>query len=227
MKDYLFPFSTCEKSNKKGIAQPWSVAVNVVSIFIIVYFLFQVKKWYSFLLIFSLLIFECVHTFSHAIHLSSYLQLNLLHSLTYVINICYLFAFYNITKKAASPLFLLYLATLVCADLYSFFFLSFMYYLTTALLIYFSILTYYYPYMPKEGRHYILIILALGLTIMGLFYNEKMNCDKMLSFMPHFPFHAVLEITGLFIFYFICKFFTLESPRYGTKVVWFRRVHLP
>lgn len=213
MKEYTFPFSTCEKS-KKGIAQPWSVAVNVVSIFIILYFLFQVKQWYAFLLIFSLLIFECVHTFSHAIHLQSYLQLNLLHVMTYVINICYLFAFYNITKKVASPLFLLYLAALVCADLYSFFFLSFMYYLTTALLIYFSILTYYYPYLPKESRHYILIILALGLTIMGLFYNEKM-----LSFMPNFPFHAVLEITGLFIFYFICKFFTLESPRYGTKVV--------
>lgn len=42
MKDYLFPFSTCEKP--KGVAQPWSVAVNVLSIFIIIYFLFQVKK---------------------------------------------------------------------------------------------------------------------------------------------------------------------------------------
>ena len=217
MKDYLFPFSTCEKP-KKGIAQPWSVAVNVVSIFVILYFLFQVKQWYAFLLIFSLLMFECVHTFSHAIHLPSYLQLNLIHSLTYVINVCYLFAFYNITKKAASPLFLTYLAALACVDLYSFFFLSFVYYFTSALLIFFSILIYYYPYIPKENQNYILIILALGVTIMGLFYNEKMNCNAMLSFMPHFPFHAVLELTGTFIFYFICKFFTLKSPRYGTRV---------
>lgn len=218
MKDYIFPFSTCEKSNKYGIAQPWSVAVNVLSIFVILYFLFQVKQWYSFLLILTLLIFESVHTFSHVIHLSSYLQLNLIHSLTYVINICYLFAFYNMTKKAASPLFLTYLAALACVDLYSFFFLSFIYYLTTALLMFFSILLYYYPYMPKESRHYILIIVSLGVTIMGLFYNEKMNCKTMLSFMPDFPFHVIIEVTGLFILYFICKFFTLESPRYGTRV---------
>jgi hypothetical protein len=197
--------------NRKGggIAQPWSAAVNVLSIFIILYFLLQVKNWYSFLLIFFLLVFECVHTFSHVIHLSSYLQLNLIHSLTYVINICYLFAFYNMTKKAASPLFLTYLAALACVDLYSFFFLSFVYYFTSALLMFFSILLYYYPYIPKEKQNYILIILALGVTIMGLFYNEKMNCEKMLSFMPHFPFHALLELTGTFIFYFICKFFTL------------------
>jgi len=208
MKEYTFPFSTCEKP-KKGIAQPWSAAVNVLSIFIIIYFLFQVKHWSAFLFILSLLIFECIHTFSHVIHLSSYLQLNLINSLTYVINICYLFAFYNMTKKAASPLFLTYLAALACVDLYSFFFLSFVYYFTSALLMFFSILIYYYPYIPKENQNYILIILFLGLVTMALFYNEKMNCEKMLSFMPHFPFHALLELTGTFIFYFICKFFTL------------------
>jgi sulfur relay (sulfurtransferase) DsrC/TusE family protein len=43
---------------------------------------------------------------------------------------------------------------------------------------------------------------------MLLFYNEKLNCTKMLELFPDFPFHAVLEIAGLAIFYFICKFFT-------------------
>lgn len=217
MKDYLFPFSTCEKP--KGGCTAMVCCGECTQYFYYLYFLLQVKNWYSFLLILSLLVFECVHTFSHAIHLPSYLQLNLIHSLTYVINVCYLFAFYNMTKKAASPLFLTYLAALASFDLYAFFFLSFVYYFTSALLMFFSILIYYYPYIPKENQNYILTILALGLMIMGLFYNEKMNCEKMLSFMPNFPFHAVLELTGTFIFYFICKFFTLESPRYGTRVV--------
>ena len=139
MKDYLFPFSTCEKP-KKGIAQPWSVAVNVVSIFVILYFLFQVKQWYSFLLIFSLLMFECVHTFSHVIHLPNYLQLNIIHTLAYFVNFCYLFAFYNITNKSPSLLFLSYLFVLLCIDLYSFFFLSFVYYFSSSLLIFFLFL---------------------------------------------------------------------------------------
>ena len=153
------------------------------------------------------------------IHLPNYLQLNIIHTLAYFVNFCYLIAFYNITKKAPSALFITYLFVLLGIDVYAFFFLSFVYYFSSSLLIFFSILTYYYQYIPKDKQNYILIILALGVTIMSLFYNEKLNCGNMLSFMPNFPFHAVLEIAGLLIFYFICKFFTLESPRYGTRVV--------
>jgi len=208
MKDFIFPFSTCEKPNKHGIAQPYSVIVNVVSIFIIFYFLCQVNNKYSFFLIFSLLLFECVHTFSHVIHLPHYIQLNIIHSLAYVVNLCYLLAFYNFTHKAPSPLFLSLLVILLCIDIYSFLFLSFIFYFSSSILIFFSILLYYYKYIPKDKQHYMLIILALGLFIMLLFYNEKMNCGKMLKIIPNFPFHAVLEMAGLFIFYFICKFFS-------------------
>jgi hypothetical protein len=208
MKDFIFPFSTCEKPNKKGIAQPYSVIVNVVSIFIILYFLCQTKNWYSFFLIFSLFVFECVHTFSHVIHLPNYIQLNIIHSLAYVVNLCYLLAFYQFTHKAPSPFFLSLLAILLFFDIYAFLFLSFIFYFSSSLLIFFSILLYYYKYIPKDKQHYMLIILALGICIMLLFYNEKMNCGNMLKIIPNFPFHAVLELAGLFIFYFICKFFS-------------------
>lgn len=179
------------------------------------------------MLIFFLLLFECVHTFSHFVHLPNYIQNNMIHILGYIINFCYLIAFYNITKKTPSLLFITYLLALLCFDVYAFFFLSFMYYFTSSIFLFFSILLYYYSYLPKEKQNYIFTILGLGIIIMLFFYNEKMNCGNMLSFMPNFPFHAVLELTGSFLFYFICKFFTLESPRYGTRVVWFRRVHLP
>jgi hypothetical protein len=149
-----------------------------------------------------------VHTFSHAIHLPNYLQVNIIHALTYVINFCYLVAFYNYTHKAPSPLFLTYLVILLSFDVYAFLWLTFVFYFTSSLLMFFSILIYYYQYLPKEKQHYIFTILAFGVTIMVFFYNEKMNCGKMLSFMPNFPFHALLELAGTFIFYFICKFFS-------------------
>jgi len=41
---YIFPFNTCETPNKNGIAQPYSVFFNIVSCFIIIYFLFTKKK---------------------------------------------------------------------------------------------------------------------------------------------------------------------------------------
>lgn len=206
--DFIFPFSTCEKPNKTGIAQPYSVIINVISIFIIFYFLCQSKNIYSFCLILSLLAFECVHTFSHVVHLPNYIQINIIHCLAYIVNICYLLAFYHYTNKAPSPFFITILAILFSFDIYSFLFLSFIFYFSSSLLIFFSILIYYYNYIPKNKRQYILIILALGIGIMLCFYNEKINCKKMLEIFPNFPFHAPLEIAGLLIFYFICKFFT-------------------
>lgn len=207
-KDFIFPFSTCEKPNKTGIAQPYSVFINVITIFIIIYFLFQVKNIYAFFLILSLLAFESVHTFSHIIHLPNYIQINIIHCLAYIVNFCYLLAFYNYTNKLPSPLFATILIILLLFDIYAFLFLSFVFYFTSSLLIFFSILIYYYKYIPKDKQHYILIILGLGILIMLCFYNEKMNCKKMLEIFPNFPFHAPLEIAGLFVFYYICKFFT-------------------
>lgn len=208
-EDFIFPFSTCEKPNKTGIAQPYSVIVNVFSICIIFYFIFQTKNIYAFFLILSLLVFECVHTFSHVIHLPNHIQLNIIHCLAYVVNFCYLLAFYKYTHKAPSPIFTVILVSLLLFDIYAFMFLSFVFYFSSSLCIFFSILMYYYNYVPKNKRYYILIILSLGITIMLLFYNEKLNCKKMLETFPNFPFHAPLEIAGLLIFYFICKFFIL------------------
>jgi hypothetical protein len=206
--DFIFPFSTCETPNKRGIAQPYSVVVNVISICVIVYFLCKVKNIYAFVLIFGLLIFECMHTFSHVIHLPNYIQLNIIHFLAYVINFFYIMAFYNYTGKAPSLWFIVVLIILLLFDIYSFMFLSFIFYFSSSLLIFFAILVYYYKYIPQNKKQYMLIILSLGVSIMLLFYNEKMNCKNMLEMFPNFPFHAILEFAGLFIFYFICKFFS-------------------
>jgi hypothetical protein len=159
-EDFIFPFSTCEKPNKRGIAQPYSVIINVISIFVILSFLFQVKNIYSFFLILSLLTFECIHTFSHIIHLPNYIQLNIIHSLAYIVNFCYLLAFYNYTHKAPSLFFLVILTILLFFDIYSFLYLSFVFYFSSSLLIFFSILIYYYQHIPKKQRNYIIILLS-------------------------------------------------------------------
>jgi len=209
--DFTFPFSTCEKPNKKGIAQPYSTVINMLSIFVILFFLFQAKNIYVFCVILSLFAFEFVHTFSHMIHLPNYIQMNIVHSLAYVINFFYLLTLYNYTHKAPSPFFLTLLATLVLIDIYSFMFLSFVFYFTSSILIFFSIIIYYYKYIPKKSKNYIPIILLLGASIMLLFYNEIFNCKKILEMFPNFPLHAFIELNGTFNFYFICKFFTTLS----------------
>jgi hypothetical protein len=206
--DFIFPFSTCEKPNKSGLAQPYSVFVNLLSIIIILYFLFKTKNIYSFLVILSLLAFECVHSFSHAIHLPSYIQNNITHFIAYSINIFFLLTLYNYTHKVPNILFCIFLIIVTIIDIYSFMNLSFIYYFSSSMIIFFSILIYYYRFIPKNKKKYILIIVLLGALIILLFYNEKVNCKKMLEMFPNIPFHAFLELNGTFIFYFICKFFS-------------------
>lgn len=206
--DYIFPFSTCEKPNKSGIAQPYSVIINVISIFIIFYFLCQTKNIYTFCLIFALLMFESVHTFSHAVHLPNYMLLNIIHSLTYFVNLFYLLALYNYTHVAPTLLFICLLIILFLFDIYSFLFLPFIFYFSSSLFIFFSTFIFYYKYIPKSKQKYFFIILSLGISIMLLFYNEYFNCKKMLKIFPDFPFHIFIEIIGFFILYFICKLFS-------------------
>jgi len=206
--DNIFPFSTCEIPNKTGIAQPYSVIINVISIFIILYFLPQTKNMYSFILIFTFFVFECAHIFAHSIHLSSYIQINIIHCLAYVINLFLLLTLYNYTHQAPTPFFSVILLIILFLDIYFFMFCPFIFYFTSSLILFFFILIYYYKYIPKSKQKDILIILLLGIFIMLLFYNEKINCNKMLDIVPNFSFHSFLEIAGTVVFYFICKLFS-------------------
>jgi len=204
--DYIFPFSTCEIP-QEGIAQPFSFFINIISIFIVLYFLFQTEKTYNFLFILSLLIFEMTHTFSHYIHLPNFIQVNMIHLTSYVINALYLLILYTYTQKSPSIYFLLFLFSFLCFDIYAFTFLPFIYYFSSSIIIFLSILSYYYRYFSKEKKNYLITIFIFMMCVMILIYNENINCKWMLSMFPGFPFHAILEIFGTIGFYYVCNFF--------------------
>ena len=207
MKEYIFPFSTCEKSNKNGIAQPYSAFFNLLNCLIIIIFLLQTKNTHTFLLLFSIFCFELFHTFSHIIHIKGSIQINITHSLTYIINIAFLYVFYSYTNKFPRYDFIIYLAFLVFFDIYSVFYLSIIYYLLTQSAIFISLLVYYFPLLPKFIQISIYqIIFLIGIIIL-LFLNEKYNCEKMLQFYEHFPYHIFIEIIGILLFYIICSNF--------------------
>jgi hypothetical protein len=207
MSEYTFPFDTCEKSNKTGVAQPYSALFNLISCLIILFFLLKTKKLYTFLLLFSFFCFELFHVFSHIIHINGLIQINITHSLSYLMNIAFFYAFYSYTKKLPSYGFMLYLLILVCLDTYSFLYLSIIYYLTTQFSIFFSLLVYYFPLLPKFIKNRMYQILFFIILIILLFLNETYNCEKMLQIYPAFPYHIFIEITGIIFFYIICSIF--------------------
>jgi len=207
MSEYTFPFNTCEKPNKNGIAQPYSSLVNLINCFVIFYFLLKTTKMYTFLLLFFILCFEAFHVFSHSIHISGSIQTNITHLLSYCINFAFLFFFYNYIKKIPSSWFILFYVFLIFCDIYSFFNMNLVYHIFSQALLFLSMLFYYYPLLNKNIKDKINIIFFLVILIIILFFNEKYNCEKMMSIYPDFPYHILIEIIGIFFFYIICSTF--------------------
>ena len=207
MNEYTFPFNTCEKPNKKGIAQPYSSLINLLNCIIIYYFLLKTKNNYTFILLFSILCFELFHVFSHSIHIQGSVQINITHMLSYCINFAFLFFFYNYVKKFPSIWFIIFYVFLIFLDIYTFCNMNVVYYIFTQALLFLSVLFYYYPLLPKNIQNTIHIIFFLVTIIIILFLNEKYNCEKMMSIQPHFPYHIFIEIIGLVLFYIICSNF--------------------
>jgi hypothetical protein len=207
MSEYTFPFNTCEKPNKIGIAQPYSALFNLINSIIIFYFLLKTKKKYTFILLFSILCFELFHVFSHSIHISGSIQINITHLLSYCINFSFLFFFYNYMKKIPSISFIIFYVFLIFFDIYVFSNMNVVYYIFSQALLFLSVLFYYYPLLSKNIKRKINFIFLLVVFIIILFLNEKYNCEKMMSVYPNFPYHILIEIIGIFLFYIICSTF--------------------
>jgi hypothetical protein len=204
---YTFPFSTCEKPNKNGIAQPYSTLFNLINCFIIFYFLLKTKQNYTFILLFFILCFELFHVFSHSIHIPGSIQINITHLLSYCINFAFLFFFYNYVKILPSIWFLLYYLFLIFFDIYTFCNMNVVYYIFSQALLFLSVLFYYYPLLNKTIENKLNIIFFLVILIILLFLNEKYNCEKMMSIYPDFPYHIFIETIGIILFYIICSTF--------------------
>ena len=207
MSEYTFPFSTCEKPNTRGIAQPYSSLLNLINCLIIFYFLLKVEQNYTFILLFFILCFELFHVFSHCVHISGSIQVNVIHILSYFINIAFLFFFYKYTKELPSIWFIIFYSILICFDIYAFNNMNVVYYIFSQALLFLSVLCYYYLFLSKNIKNNIHIIFFLVLSIIILFLNEKYNCDKMMAIYPHFPYHIFIEIIGIILFYVICNNF--------------------
>ena len=111
-KEYTFPFDTCEIPNEKGIAQPYSMIVTFTSCIIILYYLLNTKKFYNFFLIFMILCFQLVHSFSHFVHIKGTIQLKIIHTIVYFIELAFFLVFYYehilILTRTYLQLFLLF-----------------------------------------------------------------------------------------------------------------------
>ena len=204
---YLFPFSTCEVPQQAGVAQPYSLVVNIVSMVVILYFLTQARRLSTRLVLISILLFEAWHAFSHAVHIPGKTQINVMHLLAYLVNLGYLYFLYDISKKLPDRWILVTMVLIVMFDIYAFCNLPFLYYFVSQLVLFLVILAAYREILP---RSYLTLLVSLVVLLVLLFLNESRNCKAMMGY-AKFPYHAIIEAVGVLIF--ICigsMFLTME-----------------
>ena len=206
---YTFPFTTCEIPQKEGVvAQPFSVSINAITCFIILTFLLSAKTPGVRVLLVCLFLFESLHTFSHAVHLKNKSQMFVVHSFAYVVNAALFYTLYRHFRVFPDASFIAFLIFVVWFDIYALFRLPINFYVSTQIILFMSLLAYFYRSFSREAQRIISYLCFLSIVLSGLFLYEIYNCKAVLEKYNGFPLHTLLEIGQVFFFYFSCKLFT-------------------
>jgi hypothetical protein len=201
---FTFPFKTCESPNKSGVAQPWSASVNVMISIMIFYFFINSNTFYSKMMLFWLLLFELMHTFSHSIHIPGHLQYYITHFLFVITTFSFFFVLYNYTHVLPSLYYLIAIILLAIIDIYVLIKgESFAYGVLTYFSIIILLLVFYYPFFNTLIKRNLKYIFGLISLIIFLLFNEMFNCKWLLERF-RFPYHILIEIVGFFIIYLFC-----------------------
>lgn len=207
MTDIYFPFNTCEEPNKNRlIAQPVSAFINMITSIILIYFFFKAKTLIIKLLIFTFILFEIFHTYSHITHIDGAIQSNVIHGIWYFLSIMILIASIKITKQYPNIYTIIILLLIIIVDINLFFLPNKLYMIFTALTLPIIIVISYYKLYPIQIKNAIPYLISL-LIIVGIFLiNEKINCEYMMKY-AKLPYHAIIEIIGMFLFIILAYVF--------------------
>jgi len=203
MNVYTFPFDTCETPQETGIAQPYSVLVNVVTCSIVAFFLVKTPHWHAFWLLLALLIFELNHTLSHFIHIPGSFLFTITHVSGFLVNLALLNFLYHVTKTLPPWYYIALWGIILAVDGYAFFNLSFIYFVLTQIVLFVAILFFYYPRLSQPVQRSFRWILGSTVVIYLGFVNEKLHCKDMLAAFPNFPFHVIIETLSIVPIYLL------------------------
>lgn len=209
MNQFTFPFSTCEKPKKKGIAQPYSTTINIILCIIILIFLLQSNNLYSRLFLFTVLVFNVFHMLSHAMHIEELKNSQfLLTHYSAVISTFFLILMLNfITKEKIDVYNLCLLVLLYGFDTYLIIKdVSHIYNIIIFMAILFIILIYYYPFLSDKMETNIFYIIISSSIVLFFELFEVANCKYILE-KYNFPFHTITEISACIPIVLLCNTF--------------------
>ena len=212
-----FPFNTCEVRGEI-VDQPYSASINIVSCFILLYLLSQAQNIEIQFFILSLFIFQAYHAYSHMFwsnNENSLVHVYSIHSISYLIIIALVIAISFITKQPPNiPI----IFSVILLDIYILYnYIGTVYNAISGINIWVVVLiTGLWNFrLPDVVKRLLPILLMLFAVIIALFFNEKYNCDAMMT-AYQFPYHIAIEIMGLIIsslFAYIFLLLELDNNR--------------
>lgn len=202
-----FPFNTCEVRGEIA-DQPYSASINIVSCIILLYLLSLAKHIEIQFFILSLFIFQAYHAYSHLFWSDygdygndsehSLEHVYIIHASSYLIVIALITALSFISGK---PPYIPLIFAAILLDFYIFLnYIGTVYNAISGINIWVIVLLtgLWHVKLPTVVKRLLPILLLLFLVIIGLFFNEKYNCEAMMNAYP-FPYHIAIEICGLVI----------------------------
>ena len=212
-----FPFNTCEVRGDI-VDQPYSASINIVSCFILLYLLSQAQNIEIQFFILSLFIFQAYHAYSHMFwsnNENSLVHVYTIHSISYLIIIALVIAISFITKQPPNiPI----IFSVILLDIYILYnYIGTVYNAISGINIWVVVLiTGLWNFkLPDVVKRLLPILIMLFAVIIALFFNEKYNCDAMMT-AYQFPYHIAIEIMGLIIsslFAYIFLLLELDNNR--------------
>ena len=215
-----FPFNTCEARSDIGCIadQPYSACINIVSCVILLYLLSLAKHLEIQFFILSLFIFQAYHAYSHLFWCDDEHSLEhvyIIHASSYLIVIALITA---LSFISGNPPNIPIIFAVILLDFYIFLnYIGTLYNAISGINIWVVVLLtgLWNVKLPTVVKRLLPLLLLLFLVIIGLFFNEKYNCDAMMKTYP-FPYHIAIEICGLVISaLFAYIFLLLEMEKEG------------
>jgi hypothetical protein len=193
MTTFVFPYDTCETVPGFGMAQPYSVAVGIVTVFVLLWFA-AVGNARVFLT--TLALFEIFHVYSHFVHNPGFVQSHLVHGFAYVVNATLLWTLATKSQHNPRPWFVGLLALLALFDAFAYAHYSVASYIFTQMLLFLALLLYYYRWLPqKRCLPWLVGVMAFSILVQ---INEQMHCQTLLAWAPGVPWHVLTELGVLF-----------------------------
>lgn len=215
--EWVFPHTTCERTHySNGIVptpiQPYSFVLNALNAGLLLRSAIKAPNKLSRNAIFSFVLFELLHTFSHSVHYNRHYHEIGIHACGYLMAWTIYQYLKDHTKYELNFWNKLLIMSAIILDLSVFTTVRNIYSVGTGLNVFAFVVLQYFHILPKKQQE-MMISLVIGTVILFLmFVVEKQFCRNVFL-VNGFEYHPIIvEPWGLLLFQMLASFISYQAP---------------